>query len=71
MSTLQFDEAETKSIFKLMAIENLAKELIKFKNCKFKLSDLKDVKKIYGSFDDLNLLQLKLMEANLPTGEIT
>jgi hypothetical protein len=70
MSTLQFDAVEVKSIFKLLAIDNLARELIKHRGCKFKPSDLKDLKKIYGSFEDLKLLQLKLMEANLPTGKI-
>ena len=70
MSTLQFDETETKSIFKLLAIDNLAKELIKYNGCKFTLNKLKDDKKILGSFEDLKLLQLKLLQANLPTGEI-
>lgn len=69
MSTLKFDEAEAKSDFKLQAIENLAKELIRI-GCKFKLSDLKDGKKIQGSFEDLKLLQVKLAQAKLPTGEI-
>jgi hypothetical protein len=71
MSTLQFDAVEVKSIFKLLAIDNLAKELIKHLGCKFKLSDLKDKKKIQGEFEDLKSLQEKLRQSNLPTGEIS
>ncbi|MCX6746307.1 MAG: hypothetical protein NTX00_04835 [Candidatus Parcubacteria bacterium] len=54
-----------------MSIENLAKELIKQNYCKFNLSDLKDGEKIQGNFEDLKLLQVKLVQAKLPNGEIT
>jgi len=71
MSTLQFDEVEIKSIFTLMAIENLAKELAKQKGFKFNLSNLKYKKEIKGDWEMLKELQLALLKAKLPTGEIS
>jgi len=70
MSTLQFDEAEAKSIFKLMAIENMAKELARQYGFKFNLSNLKYKKEIKGDWETLKELQMALLKAKLPTGEI-
>ena len=70
MSTLQFDSLETRSIFTLMAIENLARELAKQSGFKFNLSNLKYKKEIKGDLEMLKELQVALLKAKLPTGEI-
>ena len=70
MSTLKFVEAEATSDIKLMAIENLAKEIAKQRGFKFNLSNLKYRKEIKGDWETLKELQMALLKAKLPTGEI-
>ncbi|MCX6743773.1 MAG: hypothetical protein NT116_06110 [Candidatus Parcubacteria bacterium] len=70
MSTLQFDRYETCSIITRICIEKEAKSLSKQNGHIFILADLKDSRKITGEKKSLVLLQEKLLNANLPIGEI-
>jgi len=70
MSTLKFTKEETHRIIILISIEQEAKKITKLNGHCFNLTELKDSREISGSFEDLKLLQEKLRQANLPTGEI-
>ena len=70
MSTLKFVEAEAKSDIKLQAIENLAIALAKLNGFKLNLKNLKYKKEIKGDWETLKELQMALLKAKLPTGEI-
>ncbi len=71
MRTLKFTREETHRITILLKIEQEAKKLAAQNGHYFKLNELKDRREISGTLEDLQLLQEKLSQADLPTGEIT